>query len=163
MAKRTMKIAKWLAFLSLIGLLFSCQNNDSSLNEYIENLNINYLLEHCLSDGVYNGRGRFRLDITNYDDPSIVDDGRLYQAIMSSNPTPTALNIQESPALDLADLITYSSPSYDYSYVVIYSGDYLGCEINVMYSHYYRYYSLSSGKAQELYELALDIMNGEEV
>lgn len=162
MSRRT-RISKCLIVLPFIGLLFSCQSDDSLIQLYIEYLNAERMLGYCIGNGIYNGQGRFRLDITNYNDASIVDDGRLCQAILSSEPTPTALDIQREPADDLTDLITYFVPYDDVAAVVIYADDYLGCEIHPDLSpSYYRYYALTSGKAQELYELAIDIKDSRE-
>ncbi|NCA95345.1 MAG: hypothetical protein EOM74_00025 [Methanomicrobia archaeon] len=155
-------IAKRLFVTLLVLLLCSCNGNGahSEIEEYINYLTVESMLSYCSTDGVYDGGGHFRIseDVDRY---YIEDDGRLCEALLTINITPTALSLQRNQAKGLTDLITYSVPYDDYARVVIYDGDYLGCEVHPDLSFsYYRYYKIEDGMSETLRELAIDIRDG---
>ena len=139
-------------------LLFSCRRPNPILEQYSDFLHVENMLEYCLTDGVYNGEGKFYLDGNTHFDEVVVDDGRLCSALLSLKLVETAADTQNSSMDNLTRLINYHVPFDDYAYVVVYEGDILGCEIYPDLSiPYCRYFDLERGKALELYTLAVDV------
>jgi len=151
-------ISKLNLVLSLLCLLASCDYSNPLLEQYSDFLYVHNILNYCMDDGVYNGKGRFYLEGNHSSDEKIKDDGQLCQALLSAEVEETKNGLRNNSIDDLTELVAYSVPSYCYSYVKVYEGDILGCELHTDSSpSYYRYFFLRDGEAQGLYELALDV------
>lgn len=126
-----------------------------------EFLNVDSMLEYCVKDGVYNGKGQYYLDGNTRHSEIINDDGRLCLEILSLSLSETAEGIQTNNIENSAPLISYYVPYDDYALIVVYEDDILGCEVHpdMLSLPHYRRFNLNEGIAKELHTLATEISN----